>query len=123
MKKITLSKLKKQAQLIFNTFIRKRDQLPNGKWICISCGKVIDKCHSGHYANTKQFGHLRFDEMNVNAQCIGCNLHKHGNLIGYRQGLVKKYGERKVKELEEKALNTSHQWTQEELWNIIEKYS
>lgn len=43
-----ISNLKKQAQLAFNLFIRKRDQLPNGKWKCISCGKIIDKCNAGN---------------------------------------------------------------------------
>jgi len=47
----------------------------------------------------------------------------HGNLIRYRQGLVAKYGEDVVIELEERA-NTDRlkKWSREELEELISKY-
>jgi len=47
----------------------------------------------------------------------------HGNLIRYRQGLVSKYGEDVVIELEERA-NTDRlkKWSREELEELIAKY-
>lgn len=42
----------------------------------------------------------RFNEMNCNAQCRKCNRFMEGNMQGYRQGLVAKYGEQKVLMLE-----------------------
>ena len=122
----SISNLKKQAQLVFNLFIRKRDQLPNGKWKCISCGKIIDKCNAGHYCNTKHYEHLRYTEDNCHAQCIKCNLYLRGNIIEYRLNLINKIGENRLKKLENKALNENlrkHKWTKDELIAIIEKYS
>ena len=42
----------------------------------------------------------RFDEMNCNAQCRKCNRFMEGNIQGYRQGLIAKYGEKRVLILE-----------------------
>lgn len=42
----------------------------------------------------------RYHEMNCNAQCRKCNRFMEGNMQGYRQGLVTKYGEQKVLMLE-----------------------
>lgn len=36
---------------------------------------------------------LRYSETNVNAQCRSCNRFDEGNLVGYMEGLKKKYGE------------------------------
>jgi hypothetical protein len=47
----------------------------------------------------------------------------HGNLIRYRQGLVERYGEQKVLELEDSAnRNRLKKWTREELEEIINQY-
>lgn len=60
--------------------------------------------------------------MNVNGQSIACNLFKHGNLIHYRQGLVQKYGEEEVKQLEDYAnANRVKKWSRSELEAIIEE--
>lgn len=42
----------------------------------------------------------RWDERNVNAQCVECNRYGGGNPEGYRRGLVNKYGPEVVEELE-----------------------
>jgi hypothetical protein len=82
-------------------------------------GKTFD---SGHYIAKGSDSALKFNEINYNAQCTSCNLgndvnfltiylrnhlvadsnqYKSGNLIEYRQGLVRKYSEEKVKLLEQ----------------------
>ncbi|GAG17995.1 unnamed protein product [marine sediment metagenome] len=82
-RKITLNRLIKT----FHKYIRLRDiQLP-----CISCGSWI-KLQAGHYYNAGNYASLRFDEKNVNGQCVQCNYFKEGNKQGYRDGLIKKYG-------------------------------
>lgn len=117
MRKTTLPKLLKKAQSVFNSFIRTRDKL-NG---CISCGGDVD--HAGHYFAQGSHSSLRFDEMNVNGQCVGCNTYKHGNLIYYRKGLVKKYGELMVEQMEREAIeNRIKKWSRDELEEIISKY-
>lgn len=114
-KQIPLPKLLKKAQIVFNSWIRKRD-VDNG---CISCGKPID--HAGHYFSQGHHSALRFNEMNVNGQCLRCNNYLHGNLINYRAGLIKKYGEQKVMLLEI-SVNKIKKWSRVELLAIIQIY-
>lgn len=97
----SLSWLKKKAQDLFNAFVRKRDENET----CISCDKFHSYpfWHCGHYYNVGSFPWLRFHPINGNKQCCQCNTHKHGNLIEYRKGLIKRYGEEKVKELDDLA--------------------
>jgi hypothetical protein len=116
-KVVPLPKLLKKAQEVFNKWVRDRDK-ENG---CISCNGPVD--HAGHYFNQGHHSFLRYNEINVNGQCVSCNLFKSGNLIKYRQGLVKKHGSSKVEELELKAdLHKKWKWDRMELENIIEKY-
>jgi len=104
-RKPTYARNVKIAQRHFNKYIRYRDRLPNGKWKCISCGKIIDKCHAGHYANVKRFPWLRFNEDNCHAQCAYCNTFCEGNLIMYRQNLLKKIGKKTLDKLEASCYN------------------
>ena len=114
-KTISLPALLKKTQTVFNKFIRERDK-DNG---CISCGSQVD--HAGHYLSQGHHSALRFNEMNVQGQCIKCNTYMHGNLIKYRQGLVKKYGEDKVLILENTGSKVK-KWSRTELLAIIQLY-
>src|SRR5690349_4806618 len=109
-KLVPLPKLKARAEKIFNSWIRSRDQ---GK-PCISCGAPANQ--AGHYFPVKQFSALRYNELNVNLQCAYCNCYCHGNQAMYRIGLVKRYGELAVEELEREAIdNRVKKWTRPEL--------
>jgi len=121
-KKPTLAKLKKKLQGIFNLYVRNRDKLTDGSWICISCGKKTHSPNASHYANIAIYPHMRFDERNVNASCIQCNLRGEGNLIGYRLGLLKKLGEDNLLQLEDDALNSTHTFTRDEILELIDYY-
>lgn len=101
-KKILKEKLKttsdylKEAQVVFNHWIRLRDKgLP-----CISCQKPAKKENAGHYRSVGSSPQLRFEPLNNNLQCEYCNTHLHGNLINYRVNLIKKIGIDKVEWLE-----------------------
>lgn len=85
---------------IFSKFIRLRDTDESGTGKCISCGKFISyhNSHNGHYVNRKHMS-LRFDEKNTNMQCVECNSFDEGNVLGYTQGLIRKYGEGIIQEL------------------------
>lgn len=115
---IRLNDLKKEAQKQFNKFIRLRDKdLP-----CISCGKTEAKAwHAGHYWAMGMNSALRYSEENCHKQDDSCNVWKHGNLLNYRVGLVKKIGEERVKWLDENH-NSVKKWTREELEEVIETY-
>lgn len=106
----------------FSRYIRLRDALPDGTFKCISCGQVkpISQADCGHYVNRKHMA-TRFDEMNCNAQCIACNRFDEGNMSGYRQGLVRKYGERNVLLLEAKK-NQTRKYSDFEYHALIKHY-
>lgn len=109
--------LKELAQKIFNTYIRMRDKdLP-----CVSCGTTNDILYqAGHYKPAGGYSYLRFDENNVHKQCVRCNCNLSGNLIPYREALIKKIGIEEVERLEQP--NQIKTWTVEEYQEIITTY-
>ena len=115
---MTLPKLIKKAEKVFNAWIRDRDKDKG----CISCGaKVV---HAGHYFSAGHYSGLRFDETNVHGQCAGCNVFKHGNLIEYGIGLIERYGTTYHIELLNKSkTHKLRKWDRSELEEIIKKYS
>lgn len=117
-KKLTpLPKLLKKTQEVFNRYIRERDK----ELGCISCGGEVTQ--AGHYFSQGHHSALRYHEMNTNGQCTKCNMFLSGNLIRYRQGLVKRYGIEKVEQLELNAdLRKGWKWDRRELEEIIKKY-
>lgn len=95
---------KSEANLwsMFSKFIRARDANYQGYCKCISCSTVKkwSAFDAGHYIPKGSDSALKYNEMNVNAQCTSCNQYKSGNLIQYRFGLVDKYGKKEVEALE-----------------------
>ena len=101
--------IKAELDRVFSLFIRQRDADENGNITCISSGKIIPwkKSDCGHYINRKHMS-TRYDEINCNAQSRSDNRFDEGNMSGYRQGLIKKYGLKEVEELEIRKFNTSN---------------
>lgn len=95
-KKEGLEKLKtksdylKEVQVVFNAYIRKRD---DGK-PCISCGTDANiKYDAGHFYSVGAYPNLRYNEDNVHRQCSNnCNVHLSGNIHEYRPRLINKIG-------------------------------
>lgn len=92
----TTSDYLKEVQVIFNKWIRLRDAGD----VCISCQKTAKKENAGHYRSVGSCPNLRFEPLNVHLQCEYCNTYQHGNLIPYRQNLIKKIGISSVEWLE-----------------------
>lgn len=97
---------KQKAWRAFAEYVRLRDA-PDGYGTCISCGKMVaypnshGGWHAGHYyPRSTTWNALYFDERNVNGQCRHCNTFLEGNTQGYREGLIRKYGEGVIEELE-----------------------
>lgn len=108
----------KDAQSVFNKFIRLRDKNEP----CISCGKYhTGQYHAGHYRSVGACPELRFCELNVHKQCAPCNDHKSGNIIEYRINLVKKIGVDKVEWLERQD-HEPKKYTIEDCKEIIKYY-
>lgn len=118
-KNVSIPKLQKKAQTVFNAWIRKRDEGEP----CISCGKYTAN-QAGHYLPVKQFGSVRYHIDNCALQCSYCNCYAHGNQILYRRNLIKRIGEKRVIKLEEYAIaNRIKKWSRSELEEIIQKYA
>lgn len=106
--------LHKKAWDIFSLWVRNRDKR------CVTCGSRVT-LQAGHYWH----GVLDFDEININAQCSGCNHFRSGNLALYASYLINKYGIDEFKALEMRhwmALKGEKR-TAEEYEEIIHRYT
>lgn len=117
-RELSLPKLLAKAQKVFNEYIRARDKTKG----CISAYCRGEVEHAGHYFSQGHHSALRFDEVNVNGCCARCNRHLSGNLIRYRQGLVAKYGEDRIRILESASIRKGKTWGRFELLAIIQHY-
>jgi hypothetical protein len=106
-KMTTLPKAKKKLDRLFAKYIKLRDGGAEF-FKCISCRKIkpLSQFNAGHYWS-RRYMSTRYDESNVNGQCVYCNMHLAGNIQEYREGIIKKYGKNTLKHLEVKKNNTS----------------
>ena len=114
---MTVQDYVKLAQQVFNKYIRLRDA---GN-VCISCNKKPLKENAGHFYNANNHWSVRFDERNVHLQCEHCNTYLSGNLIYYRENLLKKIGIEEFENLSVEATKT-RKFTIDELKEIISTY-
>lgn len=103
-------------------FIRKRDEFKP----CISCGVAYDTTfQAGHFFKAELFSNLKFNENNIHGQCKKCNLFNDGNESGYRVGLMQRYGNEYLSELNAMAgdyKKNTFVWDREELEEIRKYY-
>ena len=64
---------------------------------------------------------VRFDERNVHSGCEYCNTYLSGNLLNYRENLLKKLGYEEFERLSADAMQT-RKYTREELKEVINTY-
>lgn len=97
----TASDWNKEAQAAVNKYIRIRDHDKP----CVSCGKTLEQKYggtmeAGHYRSRGSASHLRFNLLNIQLQCVGCNRHLSGNVVEFRKELVNRIGVKRVELLE-----------------------
>jgi hypothetical protein len=100
---------KAKADKWFSLFVRWRDASPDGKTFrCISCGRILpfEQADCGHYFSRAKMS-VRFDEDNAHSECKACNRFRADHLIGYRENLLKKIGQRRFDLLTWKASQTT----------------
>lgn len=120
----TNRELIKEAQALFNKFIRLRDK---GR-PCISCGRNPNDANlitgsrwdCGHYRSVGSCPELRFEELNAHKQCVSCNQHKSGNAVEYRLNLIARIGLDKVEWLEGKHI--AKHYSRDDLLELKEVY-
>ena len=117
-KKIT--EYESEAKKAFQLWIRQRDK----DYPCISCGvKNTELWDGGHFFKAELFSGLIFNEMNCHKQCRKCNRFLNGNELQYRKGLIERYGESFVSELESISdANRVYKYSKTELIEIKNKY-
>ena len=114
----TTSDWMKEAQKVFNQYIRLRDKHKP----CVSCdSKLGVKFDAGHYFSSGGHKAVTFDEDNVHGQCVACNQYKHGNLLNYQIGIEKRIGADRLLTLHEKAYQT-RKYSADELQQLIKTY-
>ena len=91
----------KEAQAAVNKYIRLRDRNKP----CVSCGCELSNNYGGttdcgHYRSRGSASHLRFNLLNMAAQCSRCNRYLSGNVVEYRIELIKRIGIDNVNKLE-----------------------
>jgi hypothetical protein len=92
---MTYPKALKKADIASALYVRTRDE---GK-PCISCGSTGRKLQCGHFI-PRAYMIFRYDERNINGQCMHCNYTLEGNHDNYGKALAKLYGQEFVDYME-----------------------
>lgn len=118
-----LPRLKRKLWPLFSIHSRRKDADENGAVKCISCPKVKhwSEMDAGHFYSKSLGLSVYFVEKMVHAQCQYCNLVLQGNQLEYAKGLVKKYGEGILEELEQ-IKNTPLKLSRVDYMEMIEHY-
>jgi len=97
----TLTKLKKELDAIFSTYVRIRDCSDNGIAICVTCGdaKHYKKMQNGHFMSRRHMS-TRFEEKNTAVQCMACNMYNQGMQYQMSKYLNKTYGETTAEDMQ-----------------------
>lgn len=85
---------------IVNPYIRERDLASWG----LSISDRGQIAHAGHYYSIGAKPGMRFNPQNIHGQSVSGNMHKSGDIHNYRAGLIARYGENYVRELELQAV-------------------
>ena len=97
----TISKLKKKLDSLFSQYTRLRNADHLGRVKCFTCGveKHWKEQQAGHFQSRSHHS-TRWDEVNVQVQCIKCNMFRQGEQYKFGMYLDQKYGEGTAEELE-----------------------
>tara|TARA_R100000951_G_scaffold1117_4_gene2967 strand:- start:680 stop:1069 length:390 start_codon:yes stop_codon:yes gene_type:complete len=91
-KKLSRTKLIKKLDTVFSQYIRQRDAV-NEIATCFTCGKQDHwkKLQNGHF-QSRRFYSTRWNEINCQVQCAGCNVFKYGEQFVFGKNLDAKFG-------------------------------
>lgn len=117
MKKASRKTLVAKLDAVFSEYVRRRyakDDIAE----CVTCGKRdhYKSLQAGHFISRKQYA-TRWDEDNVQVQCVACNVYRYGEQ--YKFGLY--LGAEKSQELLQKSRQTI-KYLDYELQEMIEIY-
>ena len=100
----TISKLKKKLDKLFSEYIRRRNADHLGRVKCFTCGveKHWKEQQAGHFQSRSQHS-TRWDEVNVQVQCVKCNMYRQGEQYKFGMYLDQRFGDGTAEDLENRA--------------------
>ena len=100
----TISKLKKKLDVLFSQYIRRRNADHLGRVKCFTCGveKHWKEQQAGHFQSRSHHS-TRWDEVNVQIQCVKCNMFRQGEQYKFGLYLDDRFGDGTAEELENRA--------------------
>tara|TARA_R110000803_G_scaffold104705_1_gene172870 strand:+ start:1690 stop:2079 length:390 start_codon:yes stop_codon:yes gene_type:complete len=121
-KKLTRSKLVKKLDSVFSQYIRQQNAVKEIA-TCFTCGKKDHwkKLQNGHFQSRRHYS-TRWDIMNCQVQCAGCNVFRFGEQFIFGQNLDNKFGEGTARRLHIKAQLTV-KYADFEIEDLINKYN
>jgi hypothetical protein len=122
MKKLTRSKLIKKLDKVFSLYIRLRFA-KNEIAQCFTCGKKdhYKRLQCGHFQSRKYYS-TRYDEINCQVQCAGCNVFRYGEQFIFGKNLDLEYGSGCSESLYYKAKQIK-KYTTSDIEELINKYN
>ena len=119
---MTRSKIVKKLDKVFSQYIRLRNADSMGVAECVTCGKRDHwkKQQCGHFQSRKHYT-TRWDEVNCQVQCAGCNVFKYGEQYKFGIYLDQHFGEGTAEGLLQKSRQTI-KYSNIELLAMIERY-
>tara|TARA_R110000765_G_scaffold3856_2_gene12159 strand:- start:577 stop:966 length:390 start_codon:yes stop_codon:yes gene_type:complete len=120
-KKLTRSKIVKKLDTIFSQYIRQKNAVDEIA-TCFTCGKEDHwkKLQNGHFQSRRHYS-TRWDEINCQVQCAGCNVFKYGEQYVFGNKLDSKFGEGTSRRLHIKAQEIV-KLSDNELEDLIKRY-
>jgi len=109
----------KKLDAVFSKYIRLRDADTEGYCRCSTCGEVHHwtKIQAGHFISRKHYA-TRWNEENVHAQCVACNVFRYGEQYKFSLYL----GDKLSKKLLEKSRLIA-KFTDIEIKEMIDDYN
>lgn len=119
--KIKRSTLVKNLDAVFSQYIRRKDAIDEIAE-CYTCGKKdhYKKQQAGHFASRRHYS-TRWEELNVQVQCYGCNIGQQGLQFEFGKRLNKDFGPHTAESLLIKSKQTV-KFTDTDLLDMINTY-
>ena len=121
--KKSLPKLKKELDKWFSIYIRMRRADANGLVDCFTCNKKDHwkKQQAGHF-QSRRYLSTRWDEVNVQVQCVGCNMFKQGEQYTFGKLLDVRIGNGTSNKMEILAKRTTMKFMRCDYVEMIQEY-
>lgn len=116
------AKVIEQLDKVFSEYIRRRYADDHGFVQCYTCGatKHWKEMHAGHFQSRSKYA-TRWNETNVQVQCVSCNIFKAGEQFKFGIHLDQEHGEGTAEEMMYLA-NQSGKFTIMELRDMVKEF-